>query len=63
MDKTNVFIFNSCYNNPRKEVFSMEYNVIKNAAKIVSSCPYVVNDPTKYKNKWHDLFGNHNPIM
>ncbi len=40
----------------------MEYNVIKNADKIVSSCPYVVNDPTKYKNKWHDLFGNHNPI-
>ena len=40
----------------------MEYNVIKNADKIVSSCPYVVKDPMKYKNKWHDLFGNHNPI-
>ena len=40
----------------------MEYNVIKNADKIVSSCPYVVNDPMKYKNKWNDLFGNKNPI-
>lgn len=40
----------------------MEYNVIKNADKIVSSSPYVVNNPTKYKNKWNDLFGNKNPI-
>lgn len=40
----------------------MEYNVIKNADKIVSNSPYVVNNPTKYKNKWSDLFGNKNPI-
>lgn len=40
----------------------MEYNVIKNADKIVSSSDYVVNNPTKYKNKWKDLFGNNNPI-
>ena len=40
----------------------MEYNVIKNANKIVSSSPYVVNDPKKYKNKWHDFFNNHHPI-
>lgn len=40
----------------------MEYNVIKNADKIVSSSEYVINNPTKYKNKWKDLFGNNNPI-
>lgn len=40
----------------------MEYNVIKNADKIVSSSDYVVNNPAKYKNKWKDLFGNNNPI-
>lgn len=40
----------------------MEYIKIKNADKIVSSSPYVVNNPTKYKNKWSDLFGNKNPI-
>lgn len=40
----------------------MEYNVIKNADKIVSESPYVVNNPSKYKNKWSDLFGNKNPI-
>ncbi len=40
----------------------MEYNVIKNADKIVSESSYVVNNPSKYKNKWNDLFGNKNPI-
>lgn len=40
----------------------MEYKVIKDADKIVSRSPYVVNNPTQYKNKWHDLFGNNNPI-
>lgn len=40
----------------------MQYNVVKNADKIVSNSPYVVNDPRKYKNKWHDLFANKNPI-
>ncbi len=40
----------------------MEYKVIKDADKIVGRSPYVVNNPTQYKNKWHDLFGNNNPI-
>lgn len=40
----------------------MEYNVIKNADQIVKNSPYVVNNPSKYKNKWSDLFGNKNPI-
>lgn len=40
----------------------MEYNVIKNANQIVSNSTYVVNNPSKYKNKWNDFFGNKNPI-
>ena len=40
----------------------MEYNKIKNADKIISESKYFVKDPYKYKNKWHDLFGNKNPI-
>ena len=40
----------------------MECNVIKDADKIIKRSAYVVSDPTKYKNKWHDLFGNKNPI-
>ncbi len=40
----------------------MEYNVIKNADKIIEKSPYFVANPTKYKNKWSDFFGNKNPI-
>ena len=40
----------------------MEYINIKNADKIISESKYFVKDPYKYKNKWHDLFGNKNPI-
>lgn len=40
----------------------MEYNVIKNADKIVNSSSYVVKNPQNYKNKWNDVFGNKNPI-
>ena len=40
----------------------MEYNVIKNADKILRDCPYFIDNPYKYKNKWHDLFNNHNKI-
>lgn len=40
----------------------MRYNVIKDADKIINRSPYLVGNPTKYKNKWHDLFGNKNPI-
>lgn len=40
----------------------MEYKIIKNADKIVENSPYVIKNPTKYKNKWHDLFANNNPI-
>lgn len=40
----------------------MEYNKIKDADKIIKTSPYLVSNPEKYKNKWHDLFGNKNPI-
>lgn len=40
----------------------MEYNIIKNADKILRDCPYFIDNPYKYKNKWHDLFNNHNKI-
>ena len=40
----------------------MEYIKVKDADKIVERSNYVVNDPSKYKGKWSDLFGNKNPI-
>jgi tRNA (guanine-N7-)-methyltransferase len=40
----------------------MEYNIVKDASKIISRSSYIVANPTKYKNKWSDLFGNKNPI-
>ena len=40
----------------------MEYNRIKNAEEIIKKSPYLVSDPNKYKNKWHDFFQNRNKI-
>ena len=40
----------------------MEYNKVKDANSIIKNSSYVVDNPAKYKNKWHDLFGNKNPI-
>ena len=40
----------------------MEYNKIKNAEEIIKRSPYLVNDPFKYRNNWHDLFQNQNKI-
>lgn len=40
----------------------MRYIVVKDADKIVGKSPYLVNNPTDYKNKWGELFGNNNPI-
>ena len=40
----------------------MEYNVVKNASGILNSSKYYVSTPNKYKGKWNDFFGNHNPI-
>lgn len=40
----------------------MEYNKLKDANKIINRSSYIIDNPTKYKNKWSDLFGNKNPI-
>ena len=40
----------------------MEYNVVKNASSILNSSKHYVSNPTKYKGKWNDFFGNHNLI-
>ena len=40
----------------------MEYNVVKNANGILNNSKYYVSTPNKYKGKWNDFFGNHNPI-
>lgn len=40
----------------------MEYNKIKNAEEIIKKSPYLVSDPNKYQNKWHDFFQNQNKI-
>ena len=40
----------------------MEYNVVKNANGILNNSKYYVSNPTKYKGKWNDFFGNHHPI-
>ncbi len=40
----------------------MEYNKIKNALELINSSKYLIKNPENYKNQWHDLFQNHNPI-
>ena len=40
----------------------MRYIEVKDADRIVSSCPYVLNRPQDNKNTWAGVFGNNNPI-
>lgn len=40
----------------------MEYNVIKDAEKIINKSNYVMKSPENYKNKWNTVFNNNNPI-
>lgn len=40
----------------------MRYIEIKGANKIIGKSSYLVNNPTNYKNKWAELFGNNRPI-
>ena len=40
----------------------MRYNVIKDSDKIISKSPYLVKNPTSYKNNWTKVFENNNPI-
>lgn len=40
----------------------MEYIKIKDADKIIGKSEYLVANPTSYKGKWSQLFGNNKPI-
>ena len=40
----------------------MRYNVVKNANEIINNSEYLIKNPTRYKNKWKELFKNNNPI-
>jgi tRNA (guanine-N7-)-methyltransferase len=40
----------------------MEYNIVKDADKILLRSSYVIDNPKQYKNKWGEVFGNNNPI-
>ena len=40
----------------------MQYNKIKEAGKIIGKSPYLISNPSEYKNKWSNLFENKNPI-
>lgn len=40
----------------------MRYNVIKDAQRIISKSPYLINEAKNYRGKWSELFGNNHPI-
>ncbi len=40
----------------------MKYNVENGAERIVSRSPHVETSPMKNKGRWHEIFGNNNPI-
>jgi len=40
----------------------MRYNVVKGANKIIDNSSYIVSNPSQYKNRWNEVFGNKNPI-
>lgn len=40
----------------------MRLKNVKNAKEIIEKSDYIVFEPNIYKNKWHNLFGNNNPI-
>lgn len=40
----------------------MEYKKVKDADKIIGRSNFIINNPKEYKNKWHELFNNNNPI-
>ena len=40
----------------------MRYNKIKDAQNIINKSPYLIQNPSNYKNKWATLFQNNNPI-
>ena len=40
----------------------MRYNTVKNAESIINNASILVKNPSQYKGKWHEVFGNNNPI-
>lgn len=40
----------------------MRLRNVKNAADIINNSPYIISNPNEYKGKWHQVFGNTNPI-
>ena len=40
----------------------MEYNKVKGADKILINSPFLIDKPNSYKNRWHEVFKNNNPI-
>lgn len=40
----------------------MEYNTVKNAQNILNNSNYLIKNPSNYKNNWHSVFNNNNPI-
>lgn len=40
----------------------MKYNTFKNKEEVLDKSPYLVKNPSEYKNKWNKLFGNNNPM-
>lgn len=40
----------------------MEYKKFKDADKIINRSDYMVSKPEENKNRWHEVFGNNNPI-
>ena len=40
----------------------MRYNVVKNSKQIMGHSDAMIKDPTLFKGKWKEVFGNNNPI-
>lgn len=40
----------------------MRYNTVKNASNILNNSKYLIKNPNSYKNNWHSVFNNNNPI-
>ena len=40
----------------------MRYNVVKGANKILDNSTALISNPSTYKNRWREVFGNNNPI-
>ena len=41
----------------------MRLRHIKGAEEQIAESPYVIQDPQGLKGKWHEFFGNQNPIV